>query len=265
MSRSLVPFWAAMKPEAPHDIARLRPSSLPRGQRFETDADVRAESIRSESELRYGGGRFKAEYLKDCRDGYFICKKTYCPICARKYRRWLCSQLLRLYAEHGEQAVFAVVLLKSARQSKISRLDPRDHAQWIRKRVARAGFNDDPIVCAFEMVYKARTKRWILHANLVLFGVDDTSRVETALRNSTTKGVDCQPVNDSTKQLSYLSKFATYHRPYRRKGQKPSRALPLNTLQHCELVRWMDRWRFTDLLLLINCRRSGGGIVPRLG
>ena len=51
------PFWRRGRPNPKHDIVRLRPENLPRGERFETLADARAESERSEKLLRsFSGG-----------------------------------------------------------------------------------------------------------------------------------------------------------------------------------------------------------------
>jgi hypothetical protein len=45
------PFWRRNDPAAKFDIAKLRPKSLPRGDRFETLNDARRESVRSEELL----------------------------------------------------------------------------------------------------------------------------------------------------------------------------------------------------------------------
>ena len=65
------PFWRRGKPHPKHDIACLRPENRPRGQRFETIQDARAESERSEKLLRSfpGGNNELAEFLQECSGG----------------------------------------------------------------------------------------------------------------------------------------------------------------------------------------------------
>lgn len=81
-NRKKPPFWQRKSTRRKHDIAVLRPESLPRGRRFETIADARRESERSQKLL---GSGVKAEFLSECRAGYYQCNKTYCPICARLF------------------------------------------------------------------------------------------------------------------------------------------------------------------------------------
>jgi hypothetical protein len=49
--RKKPPFWRRNKPNPKYDISLLRPANLPKGQRFETVADAREESERSEKLL----------------------------------------------------------------------------------------------------------------------------------------------------------------------------------------------------------------------
>src|SRR5438876_1129920 len=91
-------FWRRNKPNPKYDIAVLRPANMPKGQRFETLADARKESERSERLLLSfaRGNKVIGEYLQECRDGYYECNKPFCPICARQFRRWFIGELLRI-------------------------------------------------------------------------------------------------------------------------------------------------------------------------
>ena len=70
------------------DIARLRPETLPRGERFETAADARA---RRDAELerfeQISGLQEVADRLIRC-EKKSRCAEVNCPICARAFRRW---------------------------------------------------------------------------------------------------------------------------------------------------------------------------------
>jgi hypothetical protein len=116
------------------------------------------------------------------------------------------------------------------------------------------------VIGGFEIVYKARRKVWVLHINLVIVGGEKEAHeaFEKTFDDSTfDRPVDPAELKDPAKQLSYISKFTTYHRPYERHGSDKSPALPLNGKQHAALVRWMSKLEFKDFLLLINARRRG--------
>src|SRR5258705_6208437 len=99
-SRRKPPYWRRTIPAAQFDIAKLRPKSSPTGQRFETPRDADEESVRSTALLATRRhGRSYGVYLQECRDGAYHCEKTYCPRCARTFRRYVTGELLRLHAE----------------------------------------------------------------------------------------------------------------------------------------------------------------------
>jgi hypothetical protein len=60
-------FWRRNKPEPEYDISVLRPAKLPKGERFETLADAREESERSEQLLRSfsRGSKEVADFCKN--------------------------------------------------------------------------------------------------------------------------------------------------------------------------------------------------------
>ena len=60
------------------------------------------------------------------------------------------------------------------------------------------------------------------------------------------------------KQLSYVLKFSTYHRPYEQQVSAKSPAKPLNPKEHAALLKWMSKFEFQDFLVLVNARRKGG-------
>ena len=169
--RQMPPFWRRGKPDRQYNIALLRPEHMPRGQRFETRQDARAESERSEKLLRSfsGGSSELAEFLQECRAGDYECKQPFCPICARQFRRWFIGELLRITKGHEPVRIYTV-LLKEAPQDKINDLDPTPSRHQLRKRLERAGLGNVPVIGGFEIVYKARRRVWVLHVNLVVIG-----------------------------------------------------------------------------------------------
>jgi hypothetical protein len=135
------PFWRRGKPHPKHDIARLRPENRPRGQRFETIQDARAESERSEKLLRSfsGGNTELAEFLQECRAGDYDCNKPFCPICARVFRRWFIGELLRVTKGKEAVRIYTVLLKEAAPQDEITNLDLTSYGHLLRKRLKRAG------------------------------------------------------------------------------------------------------------------------------
>ena len=160
-------FWRRNAPIAIYDIAKLRPKMLPRGERFETVSDAKRESVRSQALL---SGMAYGTYLQDCRDDHYKCNQTYCPQCARTFRRYFTGQLLQLREQFVGQIQIIVVLLEAATVGELNSLKIERYQHSIRKKLERAGLKGVPVIGGFEMIYRAREKRWVLHANLVLFG-----------------------------------------------------------------------------------------------
>ena len=152
------------------------------------------------------------------------------------------------------------VLLEEAPSDKINTLDPSRYKADLRKRLQAAGLGDVPVIGGFEMIYRAREMRWVLHINLVIVG--GTKEALKTFQRSYDKSkierpVVMVPVKDRPEQLSYVLKFTTYHRPHKQTGPGKSQAMSLNAAEHYALVKWMSQFEFNDLLFLFNARRLG--------
>jgi hypothetical protein len=255
------PFWRRGKLHPKHDIVRLRPENRPSGERFETLADARAESERSEKLLRSSsrGSKGLAEFLQECRAGDYECHRPFCPICARVFRRWLIGELLRVTSGKDNVRIYTV-LLKTAPQDKINELDPTPFRHLLRKRLERAGLGAVPVIGGFEIVYKAQKRVWVLHANLMLIGGKKSAHKKFK-RGFESSEVD-RPIigaelKDPPEQLSYILKFGTYHRPHGQHGPARSEAKPLNAREHAAVLKWMSQFEFKDFLFLVNATRQG--------
>jgi hypothetical protein len=263
-SRHKPPYWRRANPTKQFDIAKLRPKYLPRGERFETRDDCREESVRSAAVLATQcRGRPYSTCLTECREGHYYCEKTYCPGCARTFRRHITSELLRLHVESRTKPSVMVILLESAPQGHLQDLKIERYRHSLRKRLGRAGLGQVPVVGGFEVIYRARSKQWLLHVNLVMFGGDEkaVAKFEEGFRDGDLyRPVERAAVEDPVEQLSYVLKFTTYHRPHQQRGPKKATAVPLNPPEHVELVRWMAQHEFTDHVFLFNARRHGAVI-----
>jgi hypothetical protein len=261
------PFWRRGDPDRQYDIAMLRPRDGPKGARFETVQDARAESERSEQLLKSfsGGSRELAEFLQECRDGDYECNHPFCPICARKFRRWFIGELLRVTQGNGSVRIYTI-LLEEAPQGGINDLDPADFRHQLRKRLERAGLVNVPVVGGFEIVYKAQRRVWVLHINLVVIGGKKSAHKEfkRGFKKSRIKRpIISAKLKDPPEQLSYILKFSTYHRPHEQHGSSRSDAKPLNPREHAALVTWMAQFEFDDFLFLVNARRAASKITLR--
>jgi hypothetical protein len=261
ITRRLPPYWRRTAPRAIYDIAKLKPASLLSGQRFETPSDARKESKRSERVLTaYCPDNCFSTFLRECRDGDYHCERTYCPKCARVFRRHAIGQLLRLNSDAREAVHFLVVLLERSRRGDILNLMIEPYRHSLRKRLERAGLADVAVIGGFEMVYRAKAKEWVLHVNLVFFGGGRVAIDHFKNGFPDANSVREDGINDPVKQLSYVLKFTTYHRPHEQRGVKKSRAKSLNRAEHFELVEWMSQYDFVDHLFMCNARRRGTSI-----
>jgi hypothetical protein len=255
-------FWRRGKPSAKYDITLLRYAKLPKGKRFETLSDARAESGRSEKLLRSfsAGSKVIAEYLQECRAGYYECNKPFCPICGRVFRRWFVGELLRV-TESRKNVQIYTVLLKEAAKDKIDELNPTPFRSLLRKRLQRSGLGTVPVIGGIEIVYKAAKRIWVLHTNLVMIGGNKSGRTkfkEKFQGDDIDRPLVGTALKDRAEQLSYVLKFTTYHRPHEQRGAKKGTATPLNPSEHAALLKWMSKFKFEDFMLLINARRQGG-------
>jgi hypothetical protein len=261
--RQAKPFWRRRIPPRNCDIALLRPPSLDKSQRFETEADARAESLRSEKALkRTGRAGLPQQYLCECRADHYHCEKSYCPLCARQFRRWFIAEVLRFVEQSPCNAQIVTALL--AGSSNIEDLNPAEHRHLLRKRLDRAGLSNVPCIGGFEIVYRDRAKQWVLHVNLLILGGTKRAldKFEASFSSSELfRPGQIDPLRDRAKQISYLLKFTTYHRPLRQTGAKKSPARPLNVREHVKLVDWMARYSFSDMMFLYGVRRKGDRLV----
>ena len=265
--RQQPPFWRRGAPDPRCDIALLRSADLPRGRRFETLVDARRESERSEQLLKSfkTGKKIFAEYLQECRAGDYVCDKPYCPVCARLFRRWLISELLRLTDKSRVPVHILTILFEEADRGEIDNLALDTWRHLLRKRLKRSGLAKTPAIGGFQLVH-TRSRTWMLHINLMIVDGDNAAlaKFEKSFKDGGIKqAIEKASLTDRPEQLSYLLKFTTYHRPHKQRSGRKTEARPLNPPEHFALVRWMSRYEFNDFLFLFNARREGSTITLR--
>ena len=266
-NRRRAPFYRRRKPKPEHDIRLLRPNSLPLGERFETLQDARRYSLDSEYKLDLLTHQQDqlSDHLYECRTLAQRCDQPYCPLCARPFRIWFIGELLRIIENIGSGPVYILtILLEEASYDEIHRLNVKGYDAELRKRLSRNGLGDAAIIGGYEIIYRAKSKTWMLHTNLVIIDgtIEAIEQFKATFSDSDIeKPVLIETLEDLAIQLSYILKFTTYHRPFKQCGSKKGPAVPLNPREHCALVSWMAQWKFSDFMFLFNARREGAKIV----
>lgn len=253
-------YWAKASVPMGHDIALLRPASLPRGKRFETPDDAAQYSQALESLLRRTkGGHDSAEFLNDCREGHYTCGKPFCPLCARQFRRWLFGQTSQIFSHEDKPHRVLNLHFGAWKAGDLGSANPDRIRDRLRKQSNRAGLGEVVAVGGIEAALK--DGHWLVHGHVAVAGAgkDKRDRLRAYFDGAGSKRpfVD-QEMRDPAKQLSYVLKFHSYQRP-----AKGGQAYPLKRNAALELVRWQNGRSFEDFLFLKGLRRRGVRIEPR--
>ena len=232
-NRRKTAFYLRRKPKPEYDIQLLRSPSLPLGKRFETLEDACNYSEYSEHKLDSTCQSDElADRLNECRTSDQRCGQAYCPICARPFRVWFIGELLRIADDIGPAPVHIMtILLEEAPYDKINSLNLKGYDAALRKRLGRNGLNDAAVIGGYENLYRAKSKTWVLHVNLVVIGGTNEAIARfgaTFFSSDIAKPVLVQKLKleDRPTQLSYILKFTTYHRPFVQRGFEKVRQYP---------------------------------------
>jgi hypothetical protein len=193
------------------------------------------------------------------------CAEILCPVCARRFRLWLGSELVHLTA-HGPPAFVATILLQAAQGSALSEIEPRILHERVRKRLKRAGI--PAAIGGTEASYRAKEDRWIVHLHLLVFGTLETTavRLREIFRDpDLDRAVVCEPLRSRADQISYLQKFQTCHRPGEAGFSGRGKAYPMKREQITQLAQWTRRFWFEDFLFVLGLRRRGERFDPENG
>jgi hypothetical protein len=246
--------------EAAFDIALIRPAMLPKGQRFESAEDARAQRDKDYERLDSLGQRDAARALFMCEPGN-PCGRPYCATCARQFRRWSTAQTLRLAPERQIKCV--TVALEAAPLNRLPGCDLIRMKNMLGQRIRRCT-TVQFVVGGIEAAYRDAKKDFLIHAHLLIAG---GSKAEyQALRKACRMTeVDytfkSQKVKDRPKQFSYLLKFGTFHRPGTQTSKRRTRAVPLPSEALRRLTIWRAKYNLMDFLFLQGLRRRGGDLV----
>jgi hypothetical protein len=192
------------------------------------------------------------------------CGQPGCAVCARGHRLKAIKQLLNLAASRKAYRYVVTLYLEHHPLGQLQQADPRRIKESLRKRLDRCGLKGAIFAGGIEVAWQARRQRWLVHAHLLMIGVDENGWAQLKKAYSGSEVDDPavrDPLNDEDRQISYLVKFVTYHRPGKRLGNRPPRAYPLPAMRLAELATWWSRYRLQDFLFSYG--RRGKKIVAR--
>lgn len=250
-----------IKPAQRFDPALLLPRELLRSRRFETCQDARCAWIRNRERLV--GDKFLCEAIGSvdwCAAGGDRCDLPLCPRCARRYRRWLSSRILRLLSR-CTRAYMLTIYGGLFPRGELCEADIKLFHGRIRKRLRRAGFGRVVVIGGTEVCWRADLNCWLLHLHVVVLdppaGAIERLREasEDALPGSPTVRTDT--VRDPAKAATYVQKFLPIHHPGQRSGNRRPRGVGLPNREAREFSRFLLRHAFQDFLFLYGCRRRG--------
>jgi hypothetical protein len=256
-------IWRQIPIPAAHDIRSLLPPSLPRRFRFETLRDAKQRDLsRIETLENYDSSLALA--LEECDQPNSPCDLPICTICARQYRRYFTSQALSIAKSIRGPREFATVYLDSIDADLLPDVSVRRAHDTLRTRLNRSGFRGSVLIGGTEAAWIARDRCWILHVHVLAIGVqgDSWDRLRQRLDYSGSgAALKVERLTDLPRQISYLTKFTTYHRPLKRGPTGVSRCFPLPPRRLEELASWWANYSFEDFAFLYGARRRGGRIV----
>ena len=215
-----------------------------------------------------------ARKLARCDGDVWACRLPVCAICSRQYRIDVFGQLRRLATSHKGTHEIANIYLHKFPLGELHRADLESAQDFLRQRFNRAGLGGptltrlagSTLIGGTEAAWQARHQRWLLHVHLLAIRVTeaDWGRLnETWAKSGTTDPILRDDLRDLPKQLSYLVKFHTDHKPGESRANRRARHYPLPPDRLVELARWSSRYRLEDFLFLYGARRRGRKIVAR--
>jgi hypothetical protein len=193
------------------------------------------------------------------------CRRPICAVCSRDFRMTVTEQIIGIVTADRTPRETITIFLGEYEAGSLQDVSIAHAHDRLRKSLSRSSFTGSTLVGGTEVAWSAQRDRWILHVHLLALGVPldawDQLRVKLP-SNLPSAPLVVQSLNDLPSQISFLTKFATYHRPRERTGQRPSRAFPLPDDRLVELANWWSQYRFRDFAFLFGARRRGQRIVP---
>lgn len=255
-------FWERTKIPPALDLRKLLPSSLPKQLRFETKDDVIRLAIERERRLRKTPYDHLACLIEECRQGLYPCRLPICPICARRFRRWLGANNLAL-ADKLADPLTVTLFCETVPEGQLDLVNISKIHDRIRHALRRAGLRNAVAVGGTEACYRVEHGDWLIHLHLLVGNAEKAGLKQ--LRAAWAKtgipaAMRVSKIRDSARQIGYLQKFSTFHRPGEQKSWHRPRAYPLPPKQFEELVGWLSLYDLPEFIFMFGARRRGNRI-----
>ena len=190
------------------------------------------------------------------------CASVCCPSCSRKFRRWFICQALR--HERDLELQVLTVALELVPSKLLRKLNLRELKRRVSQRIRRAAPSVRFALGGIEAEFRQADDAFLVHAHLLVSRLprDEMKALRSAFADiGATRAIKVQPLRDPASQISYLLKFATFHRPGSQNGSRRPRAIPLPSEALKQLTLWRARHGFLDFVFTMGLRRRGGDLV----
>jgi hypothetical protein len=201
--------------------------------------------------------------LEAC-DPAVLCALIICAICSRRYRFRLIRRLLAIARSRPGRHEVATIYLGTYLAGTLATASMNRERDRLRKRLERAGFGESILIGGIEVNWDSAAKSWVLHVHVLAMGVRPAAwkRLKGALRGAGPKfPVKVSRLLNPERQISYMTKYHTYYRPWSRSGAARSPAVPLPRDRLAEFAEWSSHYTFDDFTFLLGAKRRGGRIV----
>lgn len=256
------PGWIDRAIPPARDLAR--PEIGPQHARFETEADALARSRILAKRLRAHRPRL-VEQLEACADGGEYCRQPACPICARMRRRFICAEALSILDLLSWESAIMTAHIDTVPAGSLASVDLRKCRRWLRQKIRGARIGSAVIIGGIEANWNDLRQVWVVHLHALIVGYDEEVRASITRRFASTgarAAVVFQALMHPVRQISYIAKFATYHRPGQH-GPWRRRAYPMPERALVEYGDWLSVWRFEDFVFCFNAQQRGAHVSLR--
>jgi hypothetical protein len=266
----------AVAPTGKCNLPFLKKGKFPKGQKkydirdllegFETISQVKEEREHRIDILQGGEEEhwYLAEILDACQIGLH-CGSGACPVCRRLLRRWLFSEMMRIF-EEGSNAMWVHIVPMgwAMTTTEMKSFSPKTMGDRLRQQLRREGFGG-VIVGGIENDYHAELDLWLPHFHLVVSGSSREQMLKVrerfyrgykeyrdGRRHIAIKIYD--NISDPVEQFSYIYKGFWKRKDRRVRG----RGFELKRDELLAALLTQGYWNVTQWLFMMGVRRRGG-------
>jgi hypothetical protein len=243
-------FFEAFRPLKRHSARRLV-------EHFETQTKMTRERWDRIELLEKGDAKDRkvARFLDDYDDGK-PAPILSCPLLARKVRLWLFAEIHRTMESFRQVFVLHLLFRDAAMPFDALRsVDWRTIAMRLRRQIERAVGRDVVAMGGFELKADYARRMWLPHAHIAV--ANCTRKKLEALRDYYDQDGQLQidPVRNP-EQLLYAQKLNCFRELKRNGPRRQGSRKRLRMPQLNEFLRWISRYRPTELLFALNVQRG---------